>query len=145
HLDEEKKMASVTYHVVMPGSYRMATYMLEGDSLNNHQHIQDYLEESVFEAGTRFELNLMKLERERIDAYLILRGYYNFNENFLEFQADTNRYEDKRFDLYLSLKRDVPPEALIPYRIRDVLVYPNFTLPRDSTGLDSIPYQGKIY
>src|SRR5690606_22485087 len=64
---------------------------------------------------------------------------------FLEFQADTNRYEDKRFDLYLSRKRDVPPEALIPYRIRDVLVYPNFTLPRDSAGLDSIPYQGKIY
>ncbi len=145
HLDEEKKMASVTYHVVMPASYRMATYTLEGDSLNIHQHIQDYLEESVFEAGTRFDLNLMKLERERIDAYLKLRGYYNFNANFLEFQADTNRYEDKRFDLYLSLKRDVPPEALIPYRIRDVLVYPNFTLPRDSAGLDSIPYQGKIY
>lgn len=145
HLDEKKKMASVTYHVVVPAAYRMATYSLEDDTLVIHDKIRDYLKESILEEGERFDLARMKIERERIDAYLKLRGYYNFNANFLEFEVDTNRYEDKRFDLYLSLKRDVPPEALIPYRIREVLVYPNFTLPRDSSGLDTIPYNDKRY
>ena len=49
-----------------------------------------------------FNLDAMKAERTRIDNFLKERGYYNFNGDFLIFEADTNAYDDKRFDLYLK-------------------------------------------
>ncbi len=87
----------------------------------------------------------MKLERQRIDQKLKGIGYYNFNDGFLIFQADTNRYDNRRFDLYLKLKNDVPSKAVKPYRIRTVDVYPNNTIPIDTMDRDTTFLNDKRY
>ncbi|MDT0647603.1 BamA/TamA family outer membrane protein [Zunongwangia sp. F260] len=143
--DEESKEASVLYRAELSQPYLLENYRLDNDSLIVYKEIQDYLPESPVEDGMRFDLPVMKLERERIDNYLKGKGYYNFNPGFLIFEADTNQYDNKKFDLFLKLKKDVPPKAIIPYRIAEVNVYPNYTVGNDSLQLDTVHFENKNY
>ena len=142
----QKKTASVLYRVRVPEYYSLKTYQFEGDSLVIQRKIQDYKKkESVFQEGIRFDLARMKLERERIDGFLKNDGYYNFNPDFLHFAADTNRYSGRNYDLFLHLKKDVPDKALIPYRIKEINVYPGYQMGQDSMKLDTVRFNNKNY
>lgn len=143
--DKKKKMASVIYHARIPEYYKMASYQLEGDSLPIQHRIQSYLDEYPMEKNIRFDLERMKMERANIDFYLKKRGYYNFNQDFLLFQADTNRYDTKKFDLYLMLKKDIPSKALIPYRISQINVYSNYQIDQDIARLDTVVFNDKNF
>ncbi|WP_373058360.1 BamA/TamA family outer membrane protein [Zunongwangia sp. H14] len=143
--DEKNKEANVLYRARLSQPYLLENYRLDNDSLLIYQEIENYLPESPIEDGMRFDLPVMKLERERIDNYLKGQGYYNFNPGFLIFEADTNQYDNKQFDLFLKLKKDVPPKAVIPYRIAEVNVYPHYTVGSDSIQLDTVHFDNKNY
>ncbi|HET8753884.1 MAG TPA: BamA/TamA family outer membrane protein [Salinimicrobium sp.] len=128
----QKKTGKAFYEAKIREPYLLETYQLDADSLFIYNDIEEVMAESPIKPGVRFDLTFMKLERERIDARLKEKGYYNFNPGFLIFEADTNQYENKRFDLFLRLKKDVPEKAIIPYKISEVNVYPNYSLESDS-------------
>lgn len=142
--EETEKKAGVTYTVKVPAPYRMETYQL--DSLPNpiEKEIEELVDNSPFEKRMRFDLNSMKLERFRIDSELKKRGYYNFNESFLIFEADTNRYDNKSFDLFLKLKNAVPEKSIVPYKISKVNIYPNYEA-ADSSETESTRYKEKNF
>src|SRR5690606_27324592 len=100
--------------------------------------IGELLEETELEPGMRFDLNLLKEERVRLDEALKLEGYYNITPDFLIFEADTNNYEDKRFDLFVRVKRNAPEKSLLPYVIKNINVYPNFSLRRQQKEPDTV-------
>jgi outer membrane protein assembly factor BamA len=108
------------------------------------QPIEDAVSKTELIKGMRFNLSNMKIERQRIDAYLKERGYYNFNSDFLIFEADTNQYANKRFDLFLTLKKDVPKPALLPYKLTKVNIFPNYE-GNDSTLIRSERLDAKNY
>ncbi|GAA4323303.1 BamA/TamA family outer membrane protein [Pontixanthobacter gangjinensis] len=143
--DEDAKTGRALYELNVPAPYKMETYQLESDSLLVYQEIQDNLEKSLLKKGGRFDLPKLKNERERIDQHLKKAGYYNFNPGFLIFEADTNQYDQKRFDLYLRLKKDVPPKSVIPYQISNVNVYPNYNVDEDSLKRGYDRYNEKNY
>ncbi|MFV9484625.1 POTRA domain-containing protein, partial [Christiangramia sp. ASW11-125] len=115
--DEDAKTAFVNYDLNVPEPYTMASYQLDNDTLLVYREIKSNLEKTLLEDGMRFDLPKLKLERERIDLFLKGEGFYNFNPGFLIFEADTNQYDKKKFDLFLRLKKDVPAKSVIPYRI----------------------------
>ncbi len=84
------------------------------------------------------------MERERIDGDLKSEGYYNFNPEFLIFEADTNQFRNKRFDLFLRLKKDVPDRSIVPYRISRINVYANYDV-QDSTVKQKVRFNDKYY
>ncbi|MBZ9729023.1 BamA/TamA family outer membrane protein [Salegentibacter sp. JZCK2] len=131
---EEEKEMSAAYSIQIPAPYLLENYKLDSDSLPIYKEIQTTLENSPLEKGMRFDLSTMKLERERIDRNLKSEGYYNFNSGFLIFEADTNQYDQKKFDLFLRLKKDIPNESVIPYRIESVNIYPNYEVGTDSSS-----------
>ncbi|WP_026838668.1 BamA/TamA family outer membrane protein [Gillisia sp. JM1] len=143
--NEEEKLASVEYEVNMKEPYILEKYKLDTDSLKIYKRIGEYLPESPIEEGMRFDLSLLKLERERLERKLLQDGYYNFNAGFLIFEADTNQYVNKKFDLFLRLKKDVPEKAIIPYKISKVNIYPNYVLGNDSIAQDTVRFDGKNY
>ena len=110
-----------------------------------YKDIQENFGQSVIEGDMRFDLPTLKVERERIDVDLKKKGYYNFNPGFLIFEADTNQYNNKRFDLFLRLKKDVPPKSVIPYQITTVNVYPNYNVDEDSINANYERYEDKNY
>jgi len=142
--EETDKKASVKYKVKVPEPYRMASYQLDSLPASIEGNMQQIVSESPFREDMRFDLGNMKLERNRIDRELKKKGYYNFNNNFLIFEADTNRYDNRRFDLFLKLKNEVPDKSLIPYKISKINIYPNYEV-SDSTKVESTRYNEKNF
>lgn len=142
--EETEQKASVDYTVNVPKPYRMKTYQLDSLPPPIYSDIKKLVEKSPFEKGMRFDLNSMKLERQRIDVSLKSKGYYNFDDSFLIFEADTNRYDNKSFDLFLKLKKAVPNKSIIPYKISKVNVYPNYDV-ADSIKKSTLRYNEKNF
>ncbi len=141
----EKKLATVHYDIKVPQPYTMQSYAIARDSIAFNTILENLIKNSPIKKGSRFDLSALKLERERIDDRLKEQGYYNFNSNFLIFQADTNQYSNRKFDLFLKLKKDVPEKAVKPYQISKVNIYPNNSLPIDSVDLDTTRFARKNY
>lgn len=142
---ENKPEASIKYTVNVPTPYKMETYQLDSLPQPIYSDMQSSVATSKLTPGMRFDLSNMKLERERIDNDLKKKGYYNFNPGFLIFETDTNQYDNKRFDLYLRLKNEVPTKGIIPYKISKVNIYPNNDVQTDSTTMDTVRFQNKSY
>ncbi len=127
-----KKFTQVNYEAKITEPYVLNELKLDTIAAPLDKEITKILQETQLRTGTRFNLDLMKFERERIDNQLKQRGYYNFNPDFLIFEADTNRYKEKKFDLFLRLKKGTPKKSIIPYAIDAITVYPNYTIESDS-------------
>src|SRR5699024_3461266 len=126
-IDSTDQTAKIKYVVKIGKPFQMAAYQIEKDTTDTlaiYDHIKKSLAETVLEKGDPFRLKDFKKERERIDNYLKQYGYYFFNGDFIIFQADTNRYSKRRFDLYLKLKDGTPEKSKVPYVLDSVLVYP---------------------
>ncbi|NHF60997.1 BamA/TamA family outer membrane protein [Flavobacteriaceae bacterium TP-CH-4] len=141
-IDSTHQAATVSYRATIPQPYVMERYQLESDSSQAYKAIGETLGESLLEKGDRFDLALMKSERERIDNRLKQQGYYNFNPDFLIFEADTNQYRNRRFDLFLRFKKEVPQKAKIPYEIGKITVYPEYKITNDTTRQEHTVYEG---
>lgn len=143
--NEDAKESFVTYSVSVPTPYLIESYQVDSMPEPLYSQIKQSVESSQFKKGIRFDLQSLKLERERLDGILKKRGYFNFNSDFLIFEADSNQYANKRIDLFLKLKNDVPEKAIIPYRIRNLNIYPDYELPKDSKVSDNERYDNKNY
>lgn len=131
-LDSTRKHAALRYQVELQQPYTLEQFKLDKDSLPIYNDISKALTQTEIKLGKRFDLELMKYERERIDQELKQKGYYNFNPDFLIFEVDTNRYDNKKFDLFLRLKKNVPKKSLVPYTIDSISVFPNFSIDTDT-------------
>jgi outer membrane protein assembly factor BamA len=138
----KKKVASVKYKVELGQPYTLAKYELDTASGTIYEGIAQSLKGSPITKGARFSLDMMKQERERIDAYLKERGYYNFNADFLIFEADTNQYNNRRFNLFLRLKKEVPQKSLLPYKLNKVYVNPDYSLNNKASKEDAYEVNG---
>lgn len=140
--NEKDKKAKARYKVTLSKAYQLEKLHLNvGDSLMIHDAIKSTLSESLLKPGMRFDLSKMKAERERIDKELKKKGYYNFQANALIFQADTNQYARRKFDLYLTLKEGLPKKALIPHVVETINVYPHYSVDSRENVVDTVRYQ----
>lgn len=142
---EKKKQSEAVYKLNVAEPYLIENYTVEADSLPIYKDIRETMEESIIKIGNRFNLNALKVERERIDRALKLKGYYNFNPDFLVFEADTNQHKKRSFDLFLRLKKEAPQAALIPYRLTKVEVHPNYILGNRDHEETETELNGKTY
>ena len=143
--NQQEKIAHANYTVNLMEPYELEKYVIPGDSLQIHKDIKEAVSETALEEGMRFNLSELKLERERIEANLKQEGYYFFNPQFLIFEADTNQYNNKKFDLFLEIKKEVPKQALIPYKVARVNIYPNYVVENDSLQKDTIRFDNKNF
>lgn len=143
---QEQKEAKVFYKAFLPEvPYVLENYKVDNDSLRIYQQIQQTLGDAILKSGEPFNLTQMKMERERIDRELKSQGYYNFSANFLIFEADTNQYDRKKFDLFLKLKEEVPEEGIKPYVVTTINIYPNYVVGTDSLERDVRRYNNRNY
>jgi len=141
---EKEKNGAVLYDLRIKKPYRMKSYLIDSLGLPIYNDIMSATTTSPFEDNMRFDLGNFKLERQRLDRELKKKGYYNFNPNFLLFDVDTNQYNNKKFDLFLKLKKGVPKKAVVPYKIERINVYPNYSL-KDSTTTNFVRFDSINY
>ncbi|PIB37535.1 hypothetical protein BFP72_12120 [Reichenbachiella sp. 5M10] len=140
-----KRKARMSYTVQTQRPYVLKDYTLSTDCLPIYEVIQETMEETLLESGSRFDLYVLTAERERIDTYLKSKGYFNFSQNLLIFEADTNQVGDKEFNLYLRLKRDAPYASLVPYQIRSLEVYPQYVIDDKNAEMDTVFLDSTLY
>lgn len=121
---EKRKKASITYNLQVNTPYLMNTFQIDSMPSPLFDDVKALTENTPLLKENRFDLSNLKLERQRIDSELKKKGYYNFNPDFFIFEADTNQYKNKKFDLYLRLKSNVPERAKVPYKITRLNIYP---------------------
>lgn len=141
---EKKKKASITYNLRIKKPYRMSSYQIDSMTAPIYKDIKKLTATSLFKKEMRFDLNNLKFERQRLDTELKKIGYYNFNSDFLIFEADTNQYKNKKFDLFLGLKAKVPRKSTIPYKIEKINVFTNYNL-NDSTKVNITRFENKNF
>lgn len=95
------------------------------------QLIYDSKNKTLIKEDNYYDLDLFKTERDRIDVGLKENGYYYFNPDFLLFQVDST-IGNNLVDVDLKVKDNTPLAATHPYYIRQINIYPNYTLRRDS-------------
>lgn len=143
---EDGNFAKLLYKANLPQQpYKLEKYRVDNDSLQIYREIQEILPESALNEGEPFNLEMMKAERQRIDAALKSRGYYNFSPNFIIFESDTNQYDRKKFDLFLKIKKEVPNEGIKPYIVKKVNIYPNYAVGTDSVARDTTRFNNRNY
>jgi len=139
---DKKKFSSLDYILDFGQAYRLAKMKLLDDTLAIMQVIGSTMDKTLLVEGERFDLDILKNERTRIERALKDLGYYNFGADLMIFEADTNQYEDRSFDLYLRLKSNIPEKAIYPYSIRDITVWPNYALSTEMEQADTVNVDG---
>lgn len=142
---EHNKKVKVTYSVTVTRPYSIRSLDFPKDSSLISWKIRETQKETLLKPGTQYDLELLKAERQRIDAYLKNEGYYFFNPDYLLFTADST-VGDRSIALRLRVKRDSPSRALTRYYMRHIYIYPSFNA-ADSSGTrgDTLKIEGYDY
>jgi len=141
----KRKRAKVTYTVKPGPQYIIANVNFQQDStsvlLNK---INETAGKTFLKPGDAYNLNLIKGERDRIDAYLKENGFYYFNPEYLLIQVDST-IGNQQVNLYVNVKPSTPQVARKVYTINDIYVYSNYSLStavEDTNKNDAVFYKG---
>lgn len=125
-----RKKAVVSFEVVSESPYHLKDYEIEGMPDQLSTLTKESMTQSLLQEGMRYELTSLRAERNRISDHLMENGYYYFTGDYLLFSMDT-AVGDRQFNLYLQVKPNVPEDALQPYKITDIFIYPDQTIHSD--------------
>jgi len=140
-ISQTKHFQKIDYKVALKRPYILQEYKLDTDTLPIYKEIKKSLANTFLKEHSRYELSDFISERERIDKHLKNEGYYNFNPDFLIFEVDTNQVNSHKFNLHLRLKKEVPQKSIIPYIIKNINVFPNYSIENNSAKNDTVVYK----
>ncbi len=99
------------------------------------------LSRSLLRPNDPYDLDLIKLERERIDARLKQRGFYYFGPDYLFASVDTTVGNHKA-DVAVKVKEETPDAVRRQYRINDIIVYADYSNEADTSLTGAKKYHG---
>ncbi|SHM84845.1 translocation and assembly module lipoprotein TamL [Flavobacterium chilense] len=137
------KRVTAEYTVEPKRQYIIKSVTFPDDSLAMSRIIGKSSRRSLLKVGKPYDLDVIKAERQRIDARLKEKGYFYFNPDYILAQVDSSK-GDHEVKIKLVIKAEAPPKALTAYRINKIVVYPNFTVSKDSvkyTSKDIVQYK----
>lgn len=93
---------------------------------------------TLLKVGDFYDLDVYKNERIRIDNDLKERGYFYFSPDYLIMQVDSTIGKNL-VNITVKVKDIAPDAGLKPYRIKNINVYPSYSIRRDSALRASKP------
>ncbi|WP_264565320.1 BamA/TamA family outer membrane protein [Flavobacterium sp. N3904] len=125
------KKATAEYTVWPSKQYKIKTVTFPDDSTALGKAISRTQKRSLLIPGNPYDLEVIKSERDRIDARLKEKGYYFFNPDYILAQVDSSK-GNQEVNIRLKIKEETPTKARKPYSINDIIVYPNYSILTDS-------------
>lgn len=124
----KSKRATAVYSVKTNTQYTINQVVFQKDtSIEIIAAINRLKRRTFLVKGKPFDLDMIKGERDRIDARLKQRGYYYFNPDDILIDVDST-IGNHQVDLYVNLKPQTPKRARNHYRINEVVIYPTYSL-----------------
>lgn len=139
-LDTYYRISSGKPYIISSIDYNVEDYVIRDLLMNDSIH-------SGLKVGERFDVNQLEEERNKITQFLLNRGYYRFNKDYITFQADTVN-GTYRIDLTMNIGLNNMPNSSETslhrqYSIRNVnyLMDVDFSL-NNGVNLDTMSYGG---
>ncbi|QHS61666.1 translocation and assembly module lipoprotein TamL [Chitinophaga agri] len=134
-----KKKASITYTVTPNHRYRIksVTYLTDSSALG--KAVAAAKEGSSLKLNRPYRLDSVVAERNRVHIILKDQGYYYFTPDHLLVEVDSTN--NGMVDLYLKIKDETPEAARRAYRMKNITLYPNYSLDNDSMSRRGTPVQ----
>jgi hypothetical protein len=121
------KKARAVYKPETGNQYTVSTVHFPDDSSDLAANIQQITNKTLLKKGAPFDLDVIKGERLRIDAYLKEHGFYFFSPDFLLIKTDST-IGNNLVDMYVTVKPEMPHKAGQIYKVNDVYIYSNYSL-----------------
>ena len=135
-----RRKAHARYNAQAGNQYKINEVHFPGDSSTILiTTIRECSEKTLLKSGKPFDLDVIKAERNRIDAYLKERGFYFFSPEFILVKTDTT-LGNQLVNMYVTIKPDIPIESREIYRIKDVNIYAGYAL--NMERIDSLKSEG---
>jgi outer membrane protein assembly factor BamA len=128
------RKASAVYEAISGWQSHINTVTFIPDSTELANAIRESAAGSLLKVGEPYDLDIIKLERTRIDAYLKERGFFYFSPEALLVQADTTN-GNNTVNMRVIIKPETPDNARQPYYINNVYIYSGYRL--NGTGQDT--------
>ncbi|MDP9080640.1 MAG: BamA/TamA family outer membrane protein [Bacteroidota bacterium] len=132
----KNKTAKAVYTVHAGPSYHYRKVVFPGEKDDLDTAVTGTSANTFLKAGDKYNLDVIKNERIRIDARLKEEGYFYFAPEDLIMKYDST-VAGHQIDMFVKVKDATPDEARWIYKIRNIYVYPRYTLRDTSTKLDS--------
>jgi outer membrane protein insertion porin family len=137
-----RKKAHARYTAEAGAQYKIAAVHFPEDGDTLFSIIRKSSNESLLVPGKPFDLDVIKAERIRIDAYLKERGFYFFSPEFILLKTDTT-LGNHLVNMYVTIKPDIPFESREIYKIKNVQIYAGYSL--NMERIDSSMSQAQYY
>jgi len=144
---KSEKTGRLQFDIQVQAPYRLAKYEWFGEQDTLSALLRPYLGSGSLRPGSLYNLADFRSERERLDRVLKDRGFYGFAPDYFIFRADTN-LGNRSFNLFLSIKKDTPDEARVPYQLSEIRVHPNHAVTAEgaqSAANDTVVYNRLRY
>lgn len=128
----KNKKASVLYAANTGYQYKIREVVFKSDSSTLDSAIYALRGKSLIKVGEPYDLDIIKLERIRIDALLKEQGFYYFSPEHLILDVDST-IGNNEVNIYLQTKTEIPRIAEKRYTINRVDIYSNYGLNIAST------------
>ncbi|MEC5167182.1 outer membrane protein insertion porin family [Flavobacterium sp. PL11] len=129
------KKASATYTINTRTQYTIREVKFPIDSTILGKAIGSSIRRSLLKQNEPYNLEVIKQERVRIDARLKEKGFFFFNPDYLLVQVDSTVAQNK-VDLIVKVKEETPTQSEIPYKINNIIIYPNYAIGNDTASTD---------
>ena len=114
--------------------YRKIVFPADTDALDSA--ITVAAPQTILKVGDKYNLDIIKNERIRIDARLKEKGFFYFSPEDLLMKVDSS-VGNHQVDVFVKVKYATPDQARWVYQVRNIYVYPHFSLRDTSHMLDS--------
>lgn len=132
------------YQIAAGPRYTLRNITFLPDSSEPGNLVQKVASESLLKSGAPYSFELVKAERERIDAWLKENGFYLFNPDYILMRIDST-VGNHQTDIQVVIKKETPAQALRQYYIHKIFVYPAYEPSLDSIEVDSSYLHNKFF
>lgn len=137
---KNNKTGKAVYTANTGNRYKINSITFPKDSGDLASIVNAHKDQSLLKAGNYYDLDVFKNERIRIDNDLKESGYFYFSPDYLILQVDSTIGKNL-VDIRVRVKDIAPDAGLKPYTIRNINIYPAYSLRRDSVLRKLTPLQ----
>ncbi|TCJ17740.1 hypothetical protein EPD60_06010 [Flaviaesturariibacter flavus] len=130
------KRGYARFRVEANSQYTINSIRFPSDSFQLGRDILADAGNTLLKPGEAYDLDLIRGERNRIDARLKEKGYFFFSPDYLLLQVDST-VGNHKVDMVLTVKRDAPEASLLAYRINNTYIFANYRLANTNFSNDT--------
>lgn len=123
----KNKRAKIKYNVSPRAQYLINNVTFPADSTVLSKEVAKTAAKTLLKVNEPFNLEVIKTERERIDANLKENGFYYFDPDNLIIQVDSTEVKHK-VDLNLKIKDNTPELARKQFTIDKIYIFSDYNL-----------------